>query len=375
MANEDEGGPLSPASIGFLSTLLSFVLAAVLHPQEMMCFPFLFVYYITIPSMYLLLVIYSLWNLWNVSWGTREVQTKKTKAELEAEKKRQEKAATEAKKNKGGLLGSLMDHVSGKGGTDGGIEFGFANLFRCMCFTHDDPMEPKKQLVKIAATLDDVSTRMARIESTVGTVGSFRRRSSLKRRSMNSLPEMPEDQPPVDADDLPSQQSDYGDDIQDVQKAQRNDEENPYWIEDTDLGSGPVDFLPGPEVNFFRELIEKYLQPIVKDEEKEKKDTEELKAMRDRAVFTFIMLNACFVLLIYMLQFQKELVSIPWPMPPTWRYNVTYDSKDHSFAIGVTKPTLEPIGLVFLVLFTLLLAVQIVGMLFHRWETGRRLTH
>lgn len=30
------------------------------------------VYYITIPSMYMLLVIYSLFNLNDVSWGTRE---------------------------------------------------------------------------------------------------------------------------------------------------------------------------------------------------------------------------------------------------------------------------------------------------------------
>ena len=40
--------------------------------------------------MYLLLIIYSLVNLNVVTWGTREVQTKKTKKELEEEKKEQE---------------------------------------------------------------------------------------------------------------------------------------------------------------------------------------------------------------------------------------------------------------------------------------------
>lgn len=43
-----------------------------LHPQEMRALIYGIVYYITIPSMYMLLVIYSLFNLNDVSWGTRE---------------------------------------------------------------------------------------------------------------------------------------------------------------------------------------------------------------------------------------------------------------------------------------------------------------
>ena len=58
---------------------LSFLIAGILHPYEIGCLPYLVIYYITIPSMYLLLTIYSLFNLWNVSWGTREVAQKKTK--------------------------------------------------------------------------------------------------------------------------------------------------------------------------------------------------------------------------------------------------------------------------------------------------------
>ncbi len=32
--------------------------------------------------------------------------------------------------------------------------------------------------------------------------------------------------------------------------AQRDDLVNPYWIEDRDLRNGPIDFLPGVEVQF-----------------------------------------------------------------------------------------------------------------------------
>ena len=54
------------------------------------CLPYGIIYYVTIPSMYLLLVIYSIFNLNDVSWGTRDVPKKKTKAELEEEKAKEE---------------------------------------------------------------------------------------------------------------------------------------------------------------------------------------------------------------------------------------------------------------------------------------------
>ena len=50
----------------------SFVLAGIAHPQEIGCLPYLIIYYTTIPAMYLLLVIFSIFNLNDVSWGTRE---------------------------------------------------------------------------------------------------------------------------------------------------------------------------------------------------------------------------------------------------------------------------------------------------------------
>ena len=58
-------------------------------------------YLLCIPSGYLLLVIYSLCNLHVVSWGTREVPKKKTKAELEQEKLEEEEKKAEKAKKKG----------------------------------------------------------------------------------------------------------------------------------------------------------------------------------------------------------------------------------------------------------------------------------
>ena len=91
------------------------------------------------------------------------------------------------KKEGGGWLGFLMQQTSGKS-EKGGLEFSLANLFKCMCFTHEDADDPQKQLVKIAVSLEDVADRLKKIEASAkgqNTVSfsSFRRHNSLKRAS------------------------------------------------------------------------------------------------------------------------------------------------------------------------------------------------
>lgn len=67
-----DDGILSPSSLFFCTVALQIVITGIMHPQEVKALLFGIVYYITIPSMYMLLVIYSLFNLNDVSWGTRE---------------------------------------------------------------------------------------------------------------------------------------------------------------------------------------------------------------------------------------------------------------------------------------------------------------
>lgn len=72
-------GWLAPSTVFFFLVAGEMVVTAILHPQEIQCLPCGIVYYVTVPSMYLLLIIYSVFNLNNITWGTREVQTRKTK--------------------------------------------------------------------------------------------------------------------------------------------------------------------------------------------------------------------------------------------------------------------------------------------------------
>merc|ERR1719450_315004 len=100
-----EDGLGSPSAIFLISMTGSFFIAACLHPQEFWCVVPGMIYLLCIPSMYLLLIIYSITNLNVVSWGTREVAAKKTKKELEEEKK--QAAQAQKKKKADGIWGLI----------------------------------------------------------------------------------------------------------------------------------------------------------------------------------------------------------------------------------------------------------------------------
>ena len=53
-------------------------------------------------------------------------------------------------------------------------------------------------------------------------------------------------------------------------KEERDDLINPYWIEDSkNLGRGEIDYLSGGEVQFWKDLIDKYLYPLDADSKKQ----------------------------------------------------------------------------------------------------------
>lgn len=63
---------MTPSGLFFIGIITMYVATALLHPHEFYLIIFGVVYIICIPSGYLLLAIYSMVNMNNVSWGTRE---------------------------------------------------------------------------------------------------------------------------------------------------------------------------------------------------------------------------------------------------------------------------------------------------------------
>merc|ERR1711892_254401 len=372
MVEIGQKGWLSSTAISAASFFFPLLIAGMLHLEEAYCMPYMLVYLITIPSMYVLLVIYSFFNLWNVSWGTREVAQKKTKAEMEKE----------------GLVGTLLDqfNLGGDSGETASVDFSLGNVMRCMCLTHDDPLEPKKQLINISSSLDEVSKRLNRIESRSGTSasGMSRRKSSLRsRRSLGSVHESMEDGR-IDNEDnelLEDNSTDDSEHESEQNKIERNDDTNPYWIEDENLKKGPVDYLPGTEINFWRDLIEKYLKPLEMSRKEKDDQAKELKDYRDTIIFTFLMINVLYIVGVSMLQVQAGL-TLKWTVFSQWDVNgedgviFTFeylkpdsDSISPTIQIARETDTLDMLGLFFLITFSSITLCQMVGMLIHRWQT------
>ena len=93
-----EKGVCSPAAIFLLIVVCVFVIAGLFHPREILCLLHGALYFITIPSMYLLLNIYAFSNTHVVSWGTREIPKSIKKKPAGAATKEQHLGVFSAKK-------------------------------------------------------------------------------------------------------------------------------------------------------------------------------------------------------------------------------------------------------------------------------------
>ncbi|XP_042189069.1 chitin synthase chs-2-like [Callorhinchus milii] len=72
---------ISPTGLFVISIALLYTITAMLHPQEFSIVFYGLLYIVCIPSGYLLLTIYSMVNMNNISWGTREAPTYEEKKE------------------------------------------------------------------------------------------------------------------------------------------------------------------------------------------------------------------------------------------------------------------------------------------------------
>ncbi|XP_034828823.1 chitin synthase chs-2 isoform X2 [Maniola hyperantus] len=356
-----EDGIGSPSAIFLISLSSSFFIAACLHPQEFWCIVPGIIYLLSIPSMYLLLILYSIINLNVVSWGTREVQTKKTKKEIEQEKKDAEEAKKKAKQKS--LLGFLQGVNSNE--EEGSIEFSFAGLFKCLLCTQPKGNEEKLQLMHIASTLDKLEKKLDTVERIVDPHGQIRgRKHSLGLRGSTNgdpLVTVAEGEEEERGSDSETET------MSSMPREKRDDLINPYWIEDTELKKGEVDFMNQTELSFWKDLIDKYLYPIDANKEAEARIARDLLELRNKSVFAFVMFNALFILIVFLLQLNKDQLHVIWPLGV--KTNITYVEDTGEVLISKEYLQLEPIGLVFVFFFALILVIQFTAMLFHRFGT------
>jgi chitin synthase len=350
-----DDGVLAPTSLFFFTVALQVIITALLHPQELYALPAGIIYYITIPSMYMLLVIYSLFNMNDVSWGTRENPPAADEGLAPAPTNQPDTSSNQTRMQK--MFAFLRPSTTEESGS---LDVSFAGLFRCMCCTHAKVSADHEQLVSIAASLSDLDTKMKSLEiKLTGGVSVMCDDDDEDREDHESMRLIQSPSPTTKAEL----------EIATMQAAEKIMATNypPDWLYDTDLKNGDTESLSSAEEQFWIDLIEKYLKPL--DLQQKDKDAikETLNGLRDMAIFAFVMANALFVLIVFLLQLHKSELHIRWPFNA--KNEITFDESVSEILIARTYLEVEPIGLMFVFFFGLILLIQFVAMLMHRFTT------
>nr|AJW72838.1 chitin synthase [Danio rerio] len=119
-----------------------------------------------------------------------------------------------------------------------------------------------------------------------------------------------------------------------------------------------VEKLSEDEQDFWEKLLERYLKPIQDDKAHLEEVTRELKSLRNKAVFLYFIINVLWVVATFFLQaIGGDVLSIEIP-----KY---YPNK----TLAPEPLRVEPLSLMFLLSFAVLLVVQFLAMLYHRVYT------
>jgi len=285
-----------------------------------------FLYLVTIPGGYLLLVTYALCNLHVVSWGTREaVEVVKTKPNG----KEINKSGKDLKKRRKTEV--LNDMLWGDGQQRGFLhQIGdvIEHVFR--------PTAKRQEML-----LQEIITKLDRDNQK-----SF---ADINIREANS----------TDLLIVPGE-NDLHDNSStsttSMCNKSRNNMINPYWSELSLFGSESViGYLHTNEITFWQQLLSKYLAPLDKDAEEERRIKSDLINLRNNAGFAFFMLNAIWIIL----QFQCEYVATKF----------TELMIDIGRPFGRRGTKVQLLCLLFMIFFASCMIIQFITMLLHRWGT------
>ena len=259
IVTENFGSP----NVVFLSGLvIIFLIAGILHPQEFFCLVYGMLYFMTVPSTFILLTIYYLANLNNVSWGTRETPKKLTKEEEEEMKRIQEekKKKKESKSilNRLGIINIMND---------------FREVIKSLIGNTRGVDRDKVDVVSCAVQTENETPQLEREVS---------RRSRISEQQVQKEP--------VDV----------------VPQGWEPDPDNPYWLRLEYLGNGPVSHIDRDETDFWKFMIKKYLHPLDEDQQHKQKIKEDLISLKNNVVFIYCMINFLWTIITLQLQSMED---------------------------------------------------------------------
>lgn len=257
IVTENFGSP----NVVFLTGLVSiFTIAGILHPQEFFCLVYGLLYFLTVPSTFILLTVYYLCNLNNVSWGTRETPKKLSKEE-EEEKKRQEEEKKKKKESK-----SLFNRL------------GLNKLI-------SDARELVQTMIGVKTDKKEQKAIAVQTEEVTPPTPILKDKSTRFDRQVSKPVTIVEDVVPTGWEPNP---------------------ERPYWVHLEYMGNGKIEKLDNDEVEFWRFIIKKYLHPLDEDKSHKEKIANDLIQLKNNVVFIYFMLNFLWTVITLQLQTMED---------------------------------------------------------------------
>ncbi|XP_070174081.1 uncharacterized protein [Littorina saxatilis] len=319
-----------PSVLVIMFLIMIFLFAALCHPLEMFCLPSGALYLLCIPSGYLLLVIYSLCNLHVVSWGTREVAKKKTRAEIEQDEIENKQKEEEKSKKKGFFSKFFFSSYM----TD------LKEILQS-AIGHKNSTNDNDRSIQLLEEINENIKRLAAISNPGQTPPTL----TLEGVKVEPTPEPPKEKKKKSVkiakhtQDIPEQAP---------AKPERDELKNPKWLEDKGLGNGQIMELYEEELEFWLSFVKRYLKPLDADKKKEEEVQKGLLELRTNVVFAVSMINLLWIAINFMFQYTVPITVI-----------IPLD--------GGVK--VDILGLLFLIFLLAILMLQIVGMVIHRWGT------
>jgi len=130
--------------------------------------------------------------------------------------------------------------------------------------------------------------------------------------------------------------------------------------------------LDSKERLFWKNMIKQYLYPLNPTKEEKAQTAKELKDFKTQISLGFVLVNIMWVTAIFMLQAYQDVLGMKWPLGGKLN-DLYFDQADLETANVVTLHyeylQLDPIGLVFVVAFIVVICLMTIGMLMHRVVT------
>ena len=332
-----EGGFTSPNVVFLIMLIVVFFVSAVMHPEEFFCVIPGALYFICLPTGYLLLTIYFLSNMHIVSWGTREVPQRKTKEEIAEEKRIEDEKRKKKDEKRKGIFGWF------------GLNRMFIEMLEMFKQFRTD-VKTEEQKSKTDSLLEELIHEMRRSREPQQRPRSKSNCTMTDDKDIEAQPQLEDTSEECIKVDDTSQTEDL------PPWLKYEDFENPAWLQSLVTNTGPIRPLNDKENIFWKQLIGKYLYPINEDKTHQEKVAADLKNLRNNVVFGFFMTSAIWIAL------SMELEILQGELKDKLFFKIPriFTSEYLSF---------EPLGLLFLVFFSLILCVQFLGMFAHRWGT------